>query len=66
VLQGDPPNPADRPSGCAFHPRCPVAAPLCRAETPLLKPRLGDGRRVACHVAHGEIAPGRGLELELS
>lgn len=66
VLQGDPPNPADRPSGCAFHPRCHVAAPLCRAETPLLKPRLGDGRRVACHVAHGEIAPGRGLELELS
>ncbi|ONG42378.1 peptide ABC transporter ATP-binding protein, partial [Pseudoroseomonas deserti] len=25
VLQGDPPNPAARPAGCAFHPRCPMA-----------------------------------------
>jgi peptide/nickel transport system ATP-binding protein len=54
VLQGDPPNPADRPSGCAFHPRCPVAVARCAAESPVLKPRDGDGRRVACHVAHGE------------
>ncbi|MBU8541550.1 ABC transporter ATP-binding protein [Falsiroseomonas tokyonensis] len=58
VLQGDPPNPADRPSGCAFHPRCAVASALCARETPVLKPRPGDGRRVACHVAQGEIAPG--------
>jgi peptide/nickel transport system ATP-binding protein len=61
VLQGDPPNPADRPSGCAFHPRCPVATAACAAETPLLKPRPGDGRLVACHVAQGEVAPGTGL-----
>lgn len=60
VLQGDPPNPADRPTGCAFHPRCPVAAPACRERVPELKPRRADGRRVACHVAHGEIA-GQGL-----
>jgi peptide/nickel transport system ATP-binding protein len=58
VLQGDPPNPADRPSGCAFHPRCAVASALCARETPVLKPRQGDGRLVACHVAQGEIAPG--------
>ena len=53
VLQGDPPNPADRPSGCAFHPRCGSAVPMCRAEDPVLKP-MPDGRLVACHVAHGD------------
>ena len=61
VLQGDPPNPANRPSGCAFHPRCPVATDLCRRETPALKPRPGDGRLVACHVAQGEVTPGLGF-----
>ncbi|WP_043338469.1 ABC transporter ATP-binding protein [Belnapia moabensis] len=55
LLQGDPPNPADRPSGCAFHPRCPVATPLCAREDPVLKPRASDGRRVACHVAQGDV-----------
>jgi peptide/nickel transport system ATP-binding protein len=58
VLQGDPPNPADRPPGCAFHPRCPSAVARCRAEIPLLKPRPGDGRLVACHVAQGEAELG--------
>jgi peptide/nickel transport system ATP-binding protein len=57
VLQGDPPNPAARPSGCAFHPRCPLAVPLCAQQAPALKPRRGDGRVVACHVAQGEAAP---------
>jgi peptide/nickel transport system ATP-binding protein len=61
VLQGDPPNPADRPSGCAFHPRCPVATDHCRRVVPALKPRPGDGRLVACHVAQGEVTPGRGF-----
>ncbi|WP_137128182.1 ABC transporter ATP-binding protein [Roseomonas sp. HF4] len=55
ILQGDPPNPADRPSGCAFHPRCPVATALCARETPALK-RRGDGRLVACHLAHRDEA----------
>ena len=60
VLQGDPPNPADRPAGCAFHPRCPVATALCAREAPVLKPRRVDGRLVACHVAQGEAAAGTG------
>jgi peptide/nickel transport system ATP-binding protein len=60
VLQGDPPNPADRPSGCAFHPRCAVASAVCARESPALKPRA-DGRLVACHVAHGEAASGTGI-----
>jgi len=62
VLQGDPPNPVDRPAGCAFHPRCPVATGLCAREVPALKPRAGDGRIVACHVAQGEVMPGQGVE----
>ncbi len=53
VLAGDPPNPADRPSGCAFHPRCPSAVPMCRVDHPALKP-MPDGRLVACHIAHGD------------
>ncbi len=51
VLSGDPPNPADRPSGCAFHPRCPVAVARCRVDVPALELLPGDGRLVACHVA---------------
>ena len=60
VLRGDPPNPAARPTGCAIHPRCPVAGPLCRRESPALKLR-GDGRLVACHVAQGDMTAGTGL-----
>ena len=50
VLQGDPPNPAARPAGCPFHPRCPVAVARCSAEAPSLRDHP-DGRRVACHLA---------------
>jgi peptide/nickel transport system ATP-binding protein len=57
VLSGDPPNPAARPPGCAFHPRCAYAASLCAREVPPLKRRASDGRLVACHVAHGDVAP---------
>ncbi|MGL4965339.1 MAG: ABC transporter ATP-binding protein [Inquilinus sp.] len=49
VLAGDPPNPVDRPSGCAFHPRCPRALPRCRVEAPALRP-APDGRLAACHL----------------
>ncbi len=50
VLAGEPPNPVDRPGGCAFHPRCPFAVERCRLETPALR-LLGDGRQAACHLA---------------
>jgi peptide/nickel transport system ATP-binding protein len=50
VLAGDPPNPAARPPGCSFHPRCPAATARCRVENPALLPLTG-GRLAACHVA---------------
>jgi peptide/nickel transport system ATP-binding protein len=56
VLKGDPPNPAARPAGCAFHPRCAHAVARCRAEAPALAPRATDGRLVACHLAELPLA----------
>ncbi|EPX83454.1 ABC transporter ATP-binding protein [Salipiger mucosus] len=44
---GDPPNPAAPPPACRFHPRCPFATDVCRAERPAL--RDFGGRRAACH-----------------
>jgi oligopeptide/dipeptide ABC transporter ATP-binding protein len=55
-IPGAPPDPAHPPSGCAFHPRCPLAVERCRAEAPPLGPTPGAGAagRVACHRA-GEV-----------
>ncbi|MDA9453945.1 peptide ABC transporter ATPase [Bradyrhizobium sp. CCBAU 21359] len=47
-IPGDPPNLMNRPSGCAFHPRCRLAMAVCAAELPNLDP-VGSGR-VACHL----------------
>ena len=47
ILKGDIPNPINRPSGCAFNPRCPKAADICRTNTPELL-TIGN-RQVACH-----------------
>ena len=48
VLQGEVPNPIHPPSGCHFHTRCPIAAPLCKAEAPPLE-NDGAGHWTACH-----------------
>jgi oligopeptide/dipeptide ABC transporter ATP-binding protein len=50
VLKGDVPTPINPPSGCRFHPRCPIAVDRCKTEEPPLRP-LEDGRQVACHLA---------------
>ena len=55
VLSGEPPNPAARPSGCSFHPRCPMVLQRCREEVPALLPR-SDGRLAACHLARPDAA----------
>ncbi len=48
-LPGQPPEPGERPCGCAFQPRCPVAVAACRAQRPELRP-LGPGHQAACHL----------------
>jgi oligopeptide/dipeptide ABC transporter ATP-binding protein len=59
---GEPPSPSRPPSGCAFHPRCPVALPVCAQLTPGLL-AAGPGRRVACHLVH---PPGSGTVSAVS
>jgi oligopeptide/dipeptide ABC transporter ATP-binding protein len=47
AIPGTPPDPARLPSGCAFHPRCPLAEDRCREEIPELRV-LSAGHRAAC------------------
>ena len=48
-LSGSPPNLANPPDGCRFHPRCPYAMDVCRTVVPEISP-LGNGHRAACHL----------------
>jgi len=52
ILAGDVPSPIDPPTGCAFHPRCPVKdkPERCFTERPQLRV-LSNGAQAACHVA---------------
>jgi oligopeptide transport system ATP-binding protein len=50
VLAGEVPSPLNPPSGCVFHPRCPLAVERCRREVPQLK-AIASGHEAACHLA---------------
>jgi oligopeptide/dipeptide ABC transporter ATP-binding protein len=60
VLEGDVPSPIDPPSGCRFHPRCPLAMEVCRRVSP--KPLDLDGHLVRCHAV--EQQEGQIVSLE--
>jgi len=48
LIHGDLPSPINLPTGCRFHPRCPMACDICRQENPELR-EVKPGHFVACH-----------------
>jgi oligopeptide/dipeptide ABC transporter ATP-binding protein len=48
ILEGDVPSPINPPTGCAFHPRCPLATKICKQKTPGLEEVGKPGHRSAC------------------
>ena len=59
--QGEIPDPINPPSGCTYHPRCPLAADRCRREVPRMVHRGTD--RVACHAVEEGRATAGDLRL---
>ena len=54
TLPGEPPDASHVPTGCRFHPRCPVAQERCQVGVPELLPVAGEGGvLVACHLRRG-------------
>ncbi len=49
TLTGDVPSPINPPSGCSFHPRCPIAVEKCKTIEPELRD-VGGGHFVSCHL----------------
>jgi len=62
ALPGSPPSLADPPSGCRFHPRCPLAMDVCRQAHPALT-TVAPGRRVACYAVDPNAKPESDLSL---
>jgi oligopeptide transport system ATP-binding protein len=55
TLEGEPANAGNLPSGCRFRNRCPLAAPVCSAQDPVLEP-AGSAHQAACHFAGSQGA----------
>jgi peptide/nickel transport system ATP-binding protein len=56
-IAGSPPDLRALPSGCAFHPRCPLAFEACRSASPSLQSWASDGGSVACHLYDAAMSP---------
>lgn len=53
-VSGEIGSPIHPPSGCRFHPRCPLAAAICKSEEPVLR-EVAPGHHVACHFADQSV-----------
>lgn len=51
-IEGLMPDPAALPSGCKFHPRCPMCREICKTDAPTVWEK--DGHRISCHMLGGE------------
>ncbi|NNE53536.1 MAG: ATP-binding cassette domain-containing protein [Sulfitobacter sp.] len=57
TIEGEVPSPLSPPSGCYYHPRCPLATQACSDQQPLMQP-VTERREVACHHFEEQIAKG--------
>jgi oligopeptide/dipeptide ABC transporter ATP-binding protein len=65
AVLGDPPSPLHVPSGCRFHPRCPLAQPVCSRDDPSLEAGPSSpGHTAACHFAWAAPPPAHDPEVE--
>ncbi len=64
LLEGDVPSPIDPPSGCRFHPRCPLAMEVCKTTVP--KELDFAGHKVRCHAVEKEMVGGVSDPVALS
>ena len=64
LLQGDVPSPINPPSGCRFHPRCPLAMDVCKTTVP--KELDFAGHKVRCHAVEQLITAGTADPAALS
>lgn len=62
ILQGDLPSPANPPSGCPFHTRCPIVQDVCKTDVPPLR-EITPGHRSACHFAETLLPGGQNFAL---
>ena len=60
ILEGEIPDPARRPAGCPFHPRCSYRESICESDVPRLLP-VAD-RQIACHVVAKNLTGSYQLE----